>query len=177
MTVTSSRPKGFCYQDLPEPAWPRHEIVDGSLFVTLPGDEAHELVVSRLKAALDQAVPEDLSPLIGAAILSRAETDRVLVPDLVVVDAAAVRQAPAGTAVFLDPKDVHLVVEVISPATRVLDLDFKPHLYAEWDIDSYRVLDPQDRWIYDYGPRSSADWWEANSTPPNIWPSRIYSSR
>ncbi|MGW2545247.1 Uma2 family endonuclease [Kitasatospora sp. NPDC001574] len=69
--------------------------------------------------------------------------DGLLIPDLVIADAAAA--AEAGTT--LSAHDIVVAIEIASPSTRVTDKKMKPSLYAAADIRHYwRVeLDPAPR--------------------------------
>lgn len=137
MTVSIGSTLPLRFEDLPEGDGPRIELIDGSLHVTPLGDLRHQRVVSRLHSQLAVHAPRDLEVLPGANVLRRAATDRLLIPDVVVVDA----QAPDG--VHADPSDVFLVAEVESPSTRSADRLLKRELYAQWRIPHYWLLDPE----------------------------------
>src|SRR5688500_14756911 len=90
----------------------RYEIVDGSLHVTPPLDDRHETVVRSLVTALRGAAPDGwwVCARLGVQI-----GDSNLVPDVMVL-----RPRSSG-AIWSDPADVALVVEVETPASRRYD--------------------------------------------------------
>jgi Uma2 family endonuclease len=171
VSIAPLDPAGVRFEDLPEQAWPRQEIVDGSLYGTPLAGVAHQMIVTDLSTALIQVAPKDLRVLTGVNVLRRTETDRLLIPDIAVVDAAAAKRASAAAAASLRPEDIYLAVEVISPSSRAIDQYLKKQLYAEWQVGSYWVVDPQDRQIYEYGLRVNADCWLADVDGSGIWPS------
>ncbi|GAA1922614.1 hypothetical protein GCM10009716_33880 [Streptomyces sodiiphilus] len=69
--------------------------------------------------------------------------DGLLIPDIVVADAAAA----ADAELTLDPHGILAVIEIASPSTRVTDRKMKPILYAAAGIaDYWRVeLEPVPR--------------------------------
>jgi Uma2 family endonuclease len=111
----------------------RYEIVDGCLHAAPPPSEAHEAVVRAVVTTLRSAAPpgwwvcERLGVEIG---------DSNLVPDVTVL-----RPRSSG-AIWNDPADVALVVEVETPATRRYDRTLKPSLYAEAGIHSFWRVEP-----------------------------------
>jgi Uma2 family endonuclease len=159
-------PAGVRFEDLPEQAWPRHEIIDGSLYVSPLAGVPHQAIVTRLAIAMAKVAPPELEVLAGVNILRRSQTDRALIPDVAVIDAAAARPE-AGASVR--PDDVYLAAEVISPSSRATDLHLKRQLYADWGIGSYWVLDPQIREIHEFGLRESATCWLAEIDLSSIW--------
>jgi Uma2 family endonuclease len=170
VTIAPLNPAGVRFEDLPEQAWPRQEIFDGSLHVTPLAGVTHQRITTRLTAALIHAAPNDLEVLAGVNVLRRTETDRLLIPDIAVVDAAAATKASVAGSAALRPEDVYLAVEVISPSSRATDLHLKKQLYAEWKVGSYWVVDPQEREIHEYGLRVGADCWLADVDVSDIWP-------
>ncbi len=62
--------------------------------------------------------------------------DGLLIPDLVIADAAA-----AGAGATLPADDVVVAVEIASPSTRVIDRRTEPGLYAAAGIPHYWRLD------------------------------------
>jgi Uma2 family endonuclease len=108
----------------------RYEIVDGSLLVSPPPSSGHQRAASRLHAVLAAALPPDREALEGIGVQAQGS---VLVPDLAVVRAAAVRTDPRP----LDAADVFLVVEITSPSSLTADRVAKPALYAGAGIPAY----------------------------------------
>lgn len=165
MSVAPSNPAGVRAEDLPEQAWPRQEIIDGSLYVTPLARAGHQDIVGRLFLALAAAAPKDLRVLPGVNILRRTATDRLLIPDVAVVDADAL----VGDPLNLSPENVYLAAEVISPSSRATDLYLKRELYAEWGIGSYWVLDPDSREVHRFGSRRVEDCW-LSGVDLAVWP-------
>jgi Uma2 family endonuclease len=112
----------------------RYEIVEGSLHVTPPPvDRAHDTVVDAMVTALRAAAPQDwwVCARLGVEIDTSS-----LVPDLTVL-----RPRSSG-AIWVDPVDVALVVEVESPETGRYDRLLKPAIYASAGIPAYWRVEP-----------------------------------
>ena len=106
----------------------RYEIIDGSLLVSPPPSPRHQLVAGRIAVFLREAAPKGIDVVEAAGIT--LDTGRVLVPDVVVATSAALlADRPA-----LEPGEVSLVVEVVSPSSAAMDQVMKPHLYARAGI-------------------------------------------
>jgi Uma2 family endonuclease len=166
VSVAPLGPAGVRFEDLPEQAWPRQEIFDGSLHVTPMANMEHQAIVLNLCTALLPAVPKDLMVLPGANVLRRTSTDRLLIPDVLVIERAGFDRTLAAAR----PEDVYLAVEIISPSSRKTDLKVKKQFYAEWKIGSYWVLDPRSQQIHEFGWRVRADCWLADVDVSDIWP-------
>ena len=166
MNIDLTNVNGARVEDLPEPAWPRHEIIDGSLHVTPMAGVPHQVVVSRLAVALTRIVPPEFEVVMGINVFRRQETDRLLIPDVAVID----RLAAETPGVSIHPEELYLAVEVISPSSRATDLHLKRQLYAEWGVGSYWVLDPVTREVHEFGLRESAASWLADVDLTGIWP-------
>lgn len=112
----------------------RHELIDGTLVVTPAPGFGHQVVVTRLWALLDAACPEGLCVLVAPFDVALAD-DTVVEPDLLV--------APVGAFTERDlPSAPLLAVEVLSPSTRLYDLNLKKARYAAAGCPSYWVVDP-----------------------------------
>lgn len=119
-------------QDTPDDAR-RYELIDGILLVS-PGVVAlHQRVTMRLASLLEDACPPDLEVL-GPFTLRLARNTEVI-PDL-----AVIRPGPDPLPRY--PREVLLVVEVLSPSTRRRDLTLKMQVYADARIPAYWVIDP-----------------------------------
>jgi Uma2 family endonuclease len=106
----------------------RYEIVDGCLHVTPPAPHWHGALVRAVVTTLRAAAPPGwwVCDRLGVEI----ETSN-LVPDVTVL-----RPRSSG-AIWSDPADVALVVEVETAATRRYDRMLKPALYADAGIPHF----------------------------------------
>ena len=118
----------------------RYELLDGVPVVSPAPRPLHQYAVQRLTVLLDRAAPADLVVLF-APLAVRPESDRPLLeqrtelqPDLVV----AARTAFTDVALEAAPL---LAVEVLSPSTRLFDLNTKQAAYARMRTPSYWVAD------------------------------------
>jgi Uma2 family endonuclease len=111
----------------------RYEIVDGSLHVTPPLPGPHESVVRALVTTLRGAAPPGWWVCARLGIEMGASK---LIPDLTVL-----RPHSSG-AVWSDPSDVALVVEVETAASSRYDRLLKPTLYADAGIPRYWRVEP-----------------------------------
>lgn len=102
----------------------RYEIIDGSLLVTPGPSTTHQLVAGRLSTLIRESAPDGADAV--EAINVQLNSGRLLVPDVVVAESAALH----GFQKAVEPADVHLVVEVVSPSNAAMDRIFKPQLYA-----------------------------------------------
>jgi Uma2 family endonuclease len=111
----------------------RYEIVDGSLHVTPPLGQRHEAAVRALVTTLRGAAPE------GWWVCDRLGIELAtsnLIPDVTVL-----RPESSG-AIWADPGDVALVVEVETESSRRYDRLLKPSLYADAGIPAYWRVEP-----------------------------------
>ncbi len=136
VVTTLPRGRGFIRADLD--AMPddgrRYELVDGSLIVTPAPSIRHQIVVMRLVVLLDAACPSDLRVL--PAPLDVALTgDSVLQPDVLVARRTDLTEKDLPVAPVL-------VIEVLSPSTRRVDLTLKRSRYEDAGCPSYWVVDP-----------------------------------
>jgi Uma2 family endonuclease len=113
----------------------RYELVDGVLIVTPSPVPRHQLVVGELHLLLRAAAPAGVR-VFFAPLDVKLTDDTVLQPDLLVV-----RQEDVG------PRNVQvaplLAVEVLSPSTRLVDLNLKRARYEQAGCPAYWVVDPQ----------------------------------
>ena len=112
----------------------RYELVDGSLLVSPAPGPRHQRGVFSVARALAAACPPELEVFV-APLDFRPTRKRSLQPDVLVV-----RREDVGEGALTVPP--LLVVEVLSPSTRVRDLTLKRELYAQSGVASYWLLDP-----------------------------------
>jgi Uma2 family endonuclease len=161
-------------EDLPDDEdGPRIELVDGGLLVTPMAGPVHQYVVGELYSCLRTATPVGWVALPGANVVRRAAQDRLLIPDVLVVEAGVT----TGTSPYVDPSDVLLVVEVESPSTKSTDRLLKRELYAQWRIPHYWIVDTDARRVTKlrltaerrYEEDGSESWLSAIDTT-TVWP-------
>ncbi|MFT4299936.1 MAG: Uma2 family endonuclease [Aeromicrobium sp.] len=112
----------------------RYEVVDGVLLVSPAPRPAHQGVVALLWHLLHDAAPSGLRVYF-------APLDVVLAGDTVVEPDVLVAPREAFTDLNL-PSAPLLAVEVLSPGTRMIDLNLKKQRYERAGIPSYWVIDP-----------------------------------
>ncbi|CAM00769.1 Uma2 family endonuclease [Saccharopolyspora erythraea NRRL 2338] len=112
----------------------RYELLDGMLLVTPAPGTKHQMVVVKLVTALELECPDDLAVLC-APFAVRPEVTVELQPDILVARDEDLTDANLPVAPFL-------VVEVLSPSTRLYDLNSKKAAYERLGVPSYWVIDP-----------------------------------
>ncbi|MCX5069235.1 Uma2 family endonuclease [Micromonospora lupini] len=111
----------------------RIELLDGSLIVRPAPSKRHQLVSWELVHSLRRAVrAQDL--LVFEAVNVRLGVDRIAIPDVVVADTDDV-----GTIV--EPSEVLLVCEIVSPGNAAADRLVKMQLYAIARIPWYLLVE------------------------------------
>jgi Uma2 family endonuclease len=106
----------------------RYELQEGNLLVMPPADEEHAEMIMR----------------IGGWLMAGGYSGRVLATPGVRVgssgrspDVVVRRSAPTGRAVWIDPADVLLAIEIVSPGSAELDRHLKPVEYARAGIPHF----------------------------------------
>jgi Uma2 family endonuclease len=142
MTMTAFVPRGDDWilddlADLPEDG-SRYEILEGSLLVSPIPALPHGRALTRLHRLLIRQAPERFAVGQNIGVLRHAVSQTCLVPDLMIVlDEALDRDASA-----LQPAEVLIVVEVLSPKRHAIDLVTKRHYYATMGVPQYWIVDP-----------------------------------
>ncbi|GAB3949351.1 Uma2 family endonuclease [Kribbella albertanoniae] len=131
-----SDPYTLAYLDTTPDNGKRHEIIDGVLFITPAPGRNHQRALTKLMLALGRACPRGPEVLPGPYDY-RPTAERSLQPDLFVL--APDDTNPAYT------EDPLLVVEIISPHTRLIDRHLKRQVYLEAGLPSYWIFEPEDR--------------------------------
>ncbi|QXQ15630.1 Uma2 family endonuclease [Skermania piniformis] len=114
----------------------RYELVDGVLIVSPAPGRRHQRVVYRLYGVLDAVCPA-VYEVVGAPFAVRVGDDVELQPDLLVARAADLTSTDL-------PAPPLLAVEVLSPSTRLIDLNTKRAAYARMGVANYWVIDPDE---------------------------------
>lgn len=106
----------------------RYELQEGNLLVMPPADEEHAEMIMR----------------IGGWLMAGGYARRVLAAPGIRVgssgrspDVVVRRSAPVGRVVWIDPSDVLLVIEIVSPGSIELDRHLKPVEYARAGIPHF----------------------------------------
>jgi Uma2 family endonuclease len=121
--------------DLPDDGH-RYELLDGMLLVSPSPTHRHQRAASRLVLLLGNACPADRELLFAPFDVVLAD-DTVLQPDILVASARDLEDERL-------PLVPHLVVEVLSPSTRRVDLLLKRSRYEAAGIPSYWMVDPEE---------------------------------
>lgn len=112
----------------------RYEILDGSLLMSAAPTPWHQMIAAGLVEVLRSAAPRDVMVVEGVAVRIAPHAP---VPDVVVGRRAAFGPDAKG----LDPKDVLLAVEIVSPSSVVYDRVTKAAMYASAGIPDYWTVD------------------------------------
>ena len=124
--------------DLPDDGL-RYELLDGTLLVSAAPNKAHQRAIGQLYLLLSAACPPDLEVFLAPTDYQPTNT-RSFQPDLLVVS-----RADPGDAAVTTP--LALAVEVLSPASRSVDLVLKRAVYEQAGVSTYWVVDPLDQTI------------------------------
>jgi Uma2 family endonuclease len=124
-------------EDVPDDSRYRHEIIDGVLIVSAAPGRIHQRAVGRLYRRLDDACTPEFEVLIAPFAVGLAE-DTEMQPDILVA-----RQDQLTDRELLGPPA--LAVEVLSPSTRLIDLNVKRARFERAGTRSFWVVDPVAR--------------------------------
>jgi Uma2 family endonuclease len=110
--------------------WRSYEIIDGALVVSPQAAPWHEFACAELRTAIGQALPSGFRAVSNLGVeMARS----YLVPDVIVVPMSVFGKS-AGP---LQPSEVLLAIEVVSPGSVTMDRLMKPAQYAAAGIPSY----------------------------------------
>jgi Uma2 family endonuclease len=117
----------------------RYELIDGVVRIVAPPSVRHQQIVSRIMSWLMRfaAAPDLVLTAAGLAVEGRTGGVQ---PDVMLLR----RLTDTTGSPYLDPTEVELVVEVLSPSNRNADLVEKRRVYAEAGIRHYWIVDPAD---------------------------------
>ena len=118
----------------------RYEIVDGSLLVSPHAVVRQFGAAGLLRDLLARQAPDDVFVGQDGGVQVEGGSS-YFVPDVVAIWRAALT---AGGR-YLQPADVLLAVEVLSPSNAGVDLLLKRHYYAAGGIPHYWIVDPDKR--------------------------------
>jgi Uma2 family endonuclease len=112
----------------------RYELLDGTLLISPPPPSHHQRVVLNLARQLGLALPADLEVLVGPFPVGLSE-DTEFSPDVLVAPAEDFTDRDLPCAPFL-------AIEVLSVASRRMDLEVKRARYEAAGTPYYWVVDP-----------------------------------
>ncbi len=116
----------------------RYEVIDGELLVTPSPTIAHQTASKRIQFKLMLQLEEAGRALVfGAPVDVIFSNLRVTVPDLLVVDTKR-RNIISKRGIEGAPD---IIIEILSPSTRTVDLDIKAKLYASEGVREYWLVD------------------------------------
>lgn len=134
----------------------RYELVDGVLVEMSLGTGKHGRAIHRLAKRLEAAA-ENLGTdwlaipgLVGVETDVPGKTDHVRIPDITMLPEPqwdAIADRPGSATIFLDESAPIVVVEVLSPSTRSIDLTEKRAEYIKRGIPEYWIINPISRAI------------------------------
>jgi Uma2 family endonuclease len=115
------------------------ELLEGTLLVNPPPSTLHQAVIEDVRVRARVGIPDDYEALQAVGI--RMPGGSYFIPDVAVIAKERIR-ADVST---LDPSEVLMVAEVISPGSRSMDREIKPKLYAEAGIKEFWLVIPEEQ--------------------------------
>ncbi|MBI5756214.1 MAG: Uma2 family endonuclease [Nitrospirae bacterium] len=125
----------------------RYELIEGELLMTPSPNTWHQRILGRLHLKITQYLIEKN---MGEVFLSPydvvLDNDNVFEPDIIfvskerygIITAANIKGAP------------DLVIEILSPSTAYRDLVKKKRLYAQFGVQEYWIVDPEEETVEVY---------------------------
>ncbi|WP_371503376.1 Uma2 family endonuclease [Kitasatospora sp. NBC_00374] len=131
--------------EVPE-GW-RAEIEEGQIVLVPPPGKGHNLIAGEVHDALVRCLPPEIGAYqtLGVEIV---QSERVYVPDLVVVDKALLRQSDRTDADPVDAAEILLAVEITSSGNARHDRTRKLWAYAHAPVPHHLLIDRFD----EHGP-------------------------
>lgn len=142
----------------------RYELVDGTLIVAPSPSVRHQRVHARLMKLLLEACPPDLEVFSAPLDVVLAD-DTSVQPDILVV-----RSGLPGPKVTEPPE---LAVEIVSPSSRLVDLNLKRARYERARVPSYWVVDPDEASLVAFELRGGAYAEVARVSGGEAWQAKV----
>jgi Uma2 family endonuclease len=146
----ASKTVGLAYEDLcrlPDDGT-RHELIDGELYVTPTPRLKHQRVSSNLSGRIFMYLREyPLGRVYSAPVDVVFSDSNVVEPDVLYISRE--REERQATERYLAGAP-DLVVEILSPSTRYVDLGVKLRLYERFAVPEYWVIDPENETVKIY---------------------------
>lgn len=135
--------------------WPRFELIDGELLVTLCPTPAHQVAVGEFLGALHDYCDRER---VGRVLLSPSDIeltpDSITQPDVFVYPMPTTRNRPLE---WTDITSLVLAIEIISPSTEHTDRVTKREFYLANGVAEY--------WVVDLDARMVEQWSTERTTP------------
>ncbi|WP_399089891.1 Uma2 family endonuclease [Streptomyces sp. BBFR2] len=122
----------------PPPGFTWPEISDGKLLMMMSPRPRHQLTAKHLTRQLDPQLPDGML-VFEATDIDDAAMGKLRIPDLIVCPSTAM-----DTDAPLDPHDIALAVEIVSPSNPDNDYEDKTRDYPAMGIPHYLIVDPRD---------------------------------
>ena len=145
VTTLPFRPDGWTVDDLellPDDPPFRYELVDGTLVVSPPPPNAHNLFANELSHLLHDALDRQWLVLAPGAVEFDVRNWRS--PDLLVVRREALQRK------YAEPGEALLAVEVMSPSSVSTDRITKPAQFASAGIEHFWRYEPPTQVLWTY---------------------------
>lgn len=132
----------------------RYELVDGVLVEMSLGTGKHGRAIYRLAKRLEAAAANlgtdwlAIQGLVGIETDVPGKTDHVRIPDITMLPEPqwdAIADRPGSATIFQDEPAPIIVVEVLSPSTKSIDLTEKRAEYIKRGIPEYWIINPISR--------------------------------
>jgi Uma2 family endonuclease len=123
----------------------RREIINGELYVTPAPSRNHQWLVGQLYRLIDDAArAADAGETYMAPVDVRLSPYDVVQPDIIFIARDRLEMWTEGQYVDGAPD---IVVEIVSPSSKVIDLVRKAALYATSGVAEYWTVDPGKEWL------------------------------
>lgn len=137
------RARRACITPPPGFAWP--EISDGQLVMMMSPRPRHQLTATRVRDQLSGQLPS------GYGVFEATDTDDVALGKLRIPDLHVCSYEAMETDDPLDPREIVLAIEIVSPSNPENDYENKTRDYPAMGIPHYLILDPRDgTWTYQW---------------------------